>query len=158
MKVLTGYSICTEEVKMKKIVFVMVFLAFFFSMITAPNGSEVKPAQSFNNSPSYEVENLEAVLHSAGFFMVSGEIRNTDIHPTKGYVIIYFANDNDEVIEVAEAVVNEKKAIDPGSTGTFELSKNIEEYKQIKKTFIEYVVKEKILTPKKPLISIGAKR
>lgn len=127
-------------------------------MTTSPYGSEVKPAQSFYSSPSYEVENLEAVKHEAGLFYVSGVIRNTDAYPTTGYVVIYFTNDSDEVIASDETFVNDKRAIDPGNTGYFELSKKIEKYKQIKRTFIEYVVQEKIITPKKPLITIGVKR
>lgn len=127
-------------------------------MTTSLYGSEVKPAQSFYSSPSYEVENLEAVMHEAGLFYVSGVIRNTDAYPTTGYVVIYFTNDSDEVIASDETIVNHKRAIDPGNTGRFELTKKIEKYNQINKTYIEYVVQKKIITPKKPLISIGAKR
>jgi hypothetical protein len=143
---------------MKKAVFFLLSWVLLFSMTTNPDGSEVKPAQSFYSSPSYEVENLEAVMHQEGLFYVSGVIRNTDAYPTTGYVVIYFTNDGDEVIAAGETTVNNKIAIDPGNTGHFELSKRIEKYKQIKRTFIEYVVQKKIITPKKPLITIGTKR
>jgi hypothetical protein len=143
---------------MKYPVFSIIFLVLLLFPTTTPYGSEVKQTQGFFPSPSYEVENLEAVLHQAGLFTVNGEIRNTDMHSTVGYVIIYFANDKDEVIASAEAIVNDKKAIEPGNTGRFELSQKIERYKQIKKTFIEYVVQDKIVTQKKPLITIGSKR
>jgi len=143
---------------MRRAVFPLICWALLFFMTTSSYGSEVKPAQSFSSSPSYEVENLEAVMHQAGLFSVSGVIRNTDAYPTTGYVVIYFTNDSDDVIAAGETTVNNKRAIDPGNTGHFELSKKIEKYDQIKKTFIEYVVQKKIITPKKPLITIGAKR
>ncbi|RJP76241.1 MAG: hypothetical protein C4522_18670 [Desulfobacteraceae bacterium] len=143
---------------MKYTVFSIFFLVLLFFSAAAPHGAQVKPAQNFYPSPSYEVENLEAVLHQAGLFSVSGEIRNTDAHPTIGYVVIYFSNDKDEVIAEAETIVNDKKAIEPGNTGHFKFSQKIDEYKRITKTFIEYVVQEKIVSPKKPLIIIGTKR
>jgi hypothetical protein len=143
---------------MKITVFFLICWVLLFSMTTYSYGSEVKPAQSIYTSPRYEVENLEAVMQQEGLFYVSGVIRNTDAYPTTGYVVIYFTNDSDEVIAAGETTVNNKIAIDPGNTGYFELSKQIEKYKQIKKTFIEYVVQKKIVTPKKPLISIGTNR
>jgi hypothetical protein len=143
---------------MKRAVLFLLGCYFLFPMTTNTHGSEVKPAQSFSSSHSYEVENLEAVMHQEGLFHVSGVIRNKDAYPTTGYVVIYFTNDSDDVIAAEETIVNGKRAIDPGNTGRFELSKRIEEYKQIKKTFIEYVVQKKIITPQKPLITIGTKR
>ena len=158
VNILTGYHIHAEEVKMKYAVLPIVACFLLLSAITAVQGEQVKPSDSFAPSLQYEVENLEAILHKSGHFTVSGEIRNTDAYPTLGYVIVYFANDRDEVIAVAETIVNDKKAIDPGSAGHFELSKKVEEYKKITKTFIEYVVQEKIVMPKKPTITIGSKK
>lgn len=143
---------------MKYAVLPIVACFLLLSAITAVQGEQVKPSQSFAPNLQYEVENLEAILHQSGNFTVSGEIRNTDTYPAIGYVVIYFSNDRDEVIAVAETIVNDKKAIEPGNAGRFELSKKVEEYKKVTKTFIEYVVQEKIVMPKKPVITIGAKK
>ncbi len=137
---------------MKKFV---VFVLVAILMVVAEFGeckTKILPEPGVVSGPKYRVEDLEAMMHGQGIFMVSGKIRNMEANPTKGYVIIYFADEGDHVVDSSEAEVNESMPIEPGQTGFFEVSKTIGSHQLVQKTYIEYVERERVLKPIKALV------
>lgn len=125
----------------------------------AGNSLRTSPEPDVYTGPSYKVENLEAYLHGPDTVMVTGKIRNTGQNETKGYVVVYFADSNDRVLESREAVVNDNLFMAPGQSGDFELSATIEAHGKIKRTYVEYVERDKkIKAVVKPLLGNRLKK
>ncbi len=120
--------------------------------------TQILPQPGVVSGPKYQVEELDAMMQDEGVFVVSGKIRNKEANPTRGYVIVYFVDDSDGVVSSAEAEVNESTPIEPGQTGDFELSQTIRNHQQVQKTYIEYIERERVLKPIKPLIAMPRKQ
>ncbi|MFZ5572716.1 MAG: hypothetical protein ACOZF0_20145 [Thermodesulfobacteriota bacterium] len=136
------------------------FLLVAILMVTVGYGeckTKILPEPRVVSGPKYRVEELDAMMHEQGIFVVSGKIRNMEANATRGYVIVYFADEGDRVVDSSEAEVNESMPIEPGQTGFFELSKTIASHELVQKTFIEYVERERVLKPIKPLIGVNRK-
>ena len=74
------------------------------------------------SSPEYEIEDLTAELYPEGsVIIVSGKVRNNSSIIVRGYVIVYFLNENNETVYAAEAEVNRNLPLVQGKAGDFEV-------------------------------------
>lgn len=148
----------SKGVLMKKESVLILLAALFFFVESGECKTQILPQPGVVSGPKYQVEDLDAMMHDEGVFVVSGKIRNLETSPTRGYVIVYFVDDGNGVVASAEAEVNESTAIEPGQTGFFELSQTIGSHQQVQKTYIEYIERERVLKPLKPLIAMPRKQ
>ncbi len=121
---------------------------FIFLILLTPNAvllCLVHPAMAKNilvNPPfsgsKYEVEAVEANAFSSGQVIVNGRVKNTDLMPVKGYVVIYFLGEGEDLLQIRETEVNNKKEIGPGLTGNFKIITQIENQKNLKRVYVEF--------------------
>lgn len=126
---------------MKIVRILTVVMMFFATTILQANGADKVVEQPLTfGGPQYEIEDLTAQLQSEGtVILVSGKIRNRGHSATRGYVIVYLKDGNNEVIHSMEADVNEKLPFGYGKAGYFEVSANIEGISGLQNVSIEFV-------------------
>ena len=107
---------------------------------TSYGGSNGIPEPLTFSAPKFELEDLAAeVLSDGTLLVVSGKIRNLSFATTKGHVVIYFRNENDDPIGSVDADVNDKGPFPHGKAGYFEETVNIENTPGIENISIEFV-------------------
>ncbi|MBI9083815.1 MAG: hypothetical protein JEZ11_09470 [Desulfobacterales bacterium] len=126
---------------MKIVRILSVVMIFFTATILQANGADKVVEQPLTfGGPQYEIEDLTAQLQSEGsVILVSGKIRNLGHSATRGYVIVYLRDGNNDVIHAMETDVNEKRPFGHGMAGYFEVSANIEGLSGLANVSIEFV-------------------
>jgi len=126
---------------MKNIIVIMALVIHlnFFWMPTPARGDSLIVNPPFSG-PKYEVEGTQAeAFPSSGQLMVRGAIKNTDIRPVRGYVVIYFLDEGNDVIHIIETEVNKKRAIDSGKIGKFEVGTQTNNVERVTRVYVEFV-------------------
>lgn len=120
---------------------VMIVMICFTTTILQANGADSVVEQPLTfGGPQYEIEDLTAQLQSDGtVILVSGKIRNLGHSATRGYVVVYLKDGNNDVIHAMETDVNEKRPFGHGKAGYFEVSANIEGISGLQNVSIEFV-------------------
>ena len=126
---------------MKIVRILTVTLAIFAIAAAAVQSADGVTEQPLTfGGPQYEIEDLTAQLQSDGTeIFVSGKIRNLGHADTRGYVIVYLRDGNNDVIHAVETDVNEKRPFGYGVAGYFEVSANIEGMNGLQNVSIEFV-------------------
>ena len=115
-------------------------LIMAFCVTTAYGEDQVVEQPLTFGGPQYEIEELTAHLESDGtVIFVSGKIRNLGHMETRGYVIVYLRDGNNDVIHAVETDVNEKMPFGYGKSGYFEVSANIEGLSGLQNVSVEFV-------------------
>ena len=122
-------------------VLALILIVFLTGTIVCAHGAGDVTEQPLTfGGPQYEIVDLTAQLQSDGtVILVTGKIRNLGHSDTRGYVIVYLKDGNDDVIHAMETDVNEKQPFGHGKAGYFEASANIEGMAGLSNVSIEYV-------------------
>jgi hypothetical protein len=91
------------------------------------------------SGPQFEIEDLNANLHSDGrILVVSGRVKNNGFSTITGFATVYFKSADHSVLQAVEVEVNRNLPITQGQSGFFETSTRVDSIGGLANVSVEF--------------------
>ena len=91
------------------------------------------------SGPQFEIEDLNANLHSDGrILVVNGRVKNNAFSTVTGFATVYFKSADHSVLKAVEVEVNRNLPIAQGQSGFFETSTRVDSIGELANVSVEF--------------------
>ncbi len=98
------------------------------------------------SGPQFEIEDLNADLHSDGrILVVSGRVKNNGFSTVTGFATVYFKSSDHSVLKAMDVEVNRNLPIPQGQSGFFETSTRVDSIGGLANVSVEFTETARLL-------------
>jgi hypothetical protein len=123
----------------------LLFLATLTLVAMPVAAQEISRPLTFSG-PQFEIEDLNADLHSDGrILVVSGRVKNNGFSTVTGFATVYFKSSDHSVLKAMDVEVNRNLPIPQGQSGFFETSTRVDSIGGLANVSVEFTETARLL-------------